>query len=80
MTVEHHADDFDGTTIGVVVNGDTHQMRPGATITDLVATMASGPKGIAVARNGEVVPRSAWAATELGAGDHIEVLTAAQGG
>jgi sulfur carrier protein len=37
-------------------------------------------KGIAVALNGEVVPRSAWDATDLRPGDRVEVLTAAQGG
>jgi sulfur carrier protein len=37
-------------------------------------------KGIAVALNGEVVPRSAWDATDLHPGDRVEVLTAAQGG
>ena len=37
-------------------------------------------KGIAVAVNGEVVPRSAWSTTRLHPGDRVEVLTAAQGG
>jgi sulfur carrier protein len=47
----------------------------------LVANMVEpGARGIAVALNGEVVPRSAWDATGLEAGDRVEVLTAAQGG
>jgi sulfur carrier protein len=37
-------------------------------------------RGIAVALNGEVVPRSAWEVTGLRPGDRVEVLTAAQGG
>jgi len=37
-------------------------------------------RGIAVAVNGTVVPRSAWPATELRDGDAVEVLTAVQGG
>ena len=37
-------------------------------------------KGIAVAINGEIVPRSEWATTELGNGDAIEMITAMQGG
>ena len=40
----------------------------------------AAPRGIAVAVNGEVVPRSAWEATGLQPGDRVEVLTAAQGG
>lgn len=49
---------------------------------DVPPTGAAGAaaKGIAVALNGEVVPRSAWDATDLRPGDRIEVLTAAQGG
>jgi sulfur carrier protein len=37
-------------------------------------------RGVAVAVNGEVVPRSAWETTGLHPGDRVEVLTAAQGG
>jgi sulfur carrier protein len=33
-----------------------------------------------VARNGEVVPRSAWPTTALDDNDHLEVLGASQGG
>ena len=63
------------------VNGATAPLPAPATVGGLVATMteASG-RGIAVAVNGEVVPRSAWNATDLHPGDRVEVLTAAQGG
>jgi len=68
------------TTVTVLVNGEEQAFAAGATITDVVATIATGPKGIAVACNAEVVARSTWGATALRAGDRIEVLTAAQGG
>ena len=52
-----------------------------ATVAGLVAALpGAGPRGIAIAVNGEVVPRSAWDATGLHPGDRVEVLTAAQGG
>ncbi|HWJ10607.1 MAG TPA: sulfur carrier protein ThiS [Nocardioides sp.] len=38
------------------------------------------PPGIAVAVNGEVVPRTAWPAVVLADGDAVEVVTAVQGG
>jgi sulfur carrier protein len=38
------------------------------------------PRGVAVAVNGEVVPRTDWPATVLRGGDRVEVLSAAQGG
>jgi len=37
-------------------------------------------KGIAVALNGAVVPRAAWPATPLKAGDSVEIVRARQGG
>jgi sulfur carrier protein len=36
--------------------------------------------GIAVAHNGEVVPRTEWFTTHLTTGDEIEILAAIQGG
>jgi sulfur carrier protein len=37
-------------------------------------------RGIAVAINGEVVPRAAWTATPLRSGDRVEIVRARQGG
>ena len=64
------------------VNGAPAPLPSPATVAALVAGMtdSGGTKGIAVAINGEVVPRSAWDATGLQPGDRVEVLTAAQGG
>lgn len=64
------------------VNGHAAPLPAPATVAALVAdvTGSGGSKGIAVAVNGEVVPRSAWDATDLRPGDRVEVLTAAQGG
>ncbi|KRB77865.1 hypothetical protein ASE01_06675 [Nocardioides sp. Root190] len=38
------------------------------------------PPGVAVAVNGEVLPRSVWAAPLLLEGDVVEIVTAVQGG
>ncbi len=67
------------------VNGSPAQLPSPATVAALVAAMTGtgagvSSRGIAVALNGEVVPRSAWDATHLRPGDRVEVLTAAQGG
>ena len=42
--------------------------------------LAHDRRRVAVARNGEVVPRSTWAGTELQGGDAVEVLSAVAGG
>ena len=38
------------------------------------------PKGFAIALNGAVVRREAWAATALHDGDRVEIIRAMQGG
>jgi sulfur carrier protein len=64
----------------VEVNGEQRSFPDGTTVDALVEALAIGRRGVAVAVNAEVVPRSTWAAVELCAGDAVEVLRAAQGG
>ena len=64
----------------VVVNGEARELAAGATIDDVVHSLTSDERGVAVALDGEVVPRSAWAATTLQGGERVEVLRAVQGG
>lgn len=68
--------------LSVLVNGSPREVGAGTSVADLVADLTSGGpvRGVAVAVNGDVVPRAEWAATELGGGDRVEVLTAVQGG
>ena len=51
-----------------------------ASVLALVESITQARRGVAVAVNGEVVPRSSWPVTSLVDGDLVEVLTAAQGG
>jgi thiazole synthase len=66
----------------VELNGESLEMARGATIADAVrAAGAEGEvRGVAVALDGEVVPRGEWIATELREGQSVEVLAAIQGG
>ena len=64
----------------VLVNGEPEEVGEGTTVDDLVARHRDSPRGVAVARNEEVVPRSQWASTVAAEGDRFEILTAAQGG
>jgi sulfur carrier protein len=63
------------------VNG-RHVPVGAATIAELLAEQAVdvGRRGIAVALNGSVVPRSAWGETALRPGDSVEIVRAMQGG
>jgi len=64
----------------IVVNGEPWQVAEPVTVATVVAHHAPSSAGIAVARNRAVVPRSAWAETEVVDGDRIEIVTAAAGG
>jgi sulfur carrier protein len=66
--------------ITIVVNGAVTAVAPGTTVAEVVAAVAPHLSGCAVARNGEVVPKSTWCGVLLHAEDRLEVLTAAQGG
>ena len=65
----------------VRVNGVERELAPQTTVADVVTSLgATSRGGVAVARNGEVVVRSAWQTTGLDDGDRVEVLGALQGG
>ena len=63
------------------VNGVTEALAA-ATVEALLAEkeLDTGARGIAIALNGSVVPRSAWSETKLHAGDNVEIVRARQGG
>lgn len=62
--------------ITVRVNGEPRAVAAGSRIAALVGEGA----GVAVARNGTVVPRSAWERVTLEPGDDVEIVRAVQGG
>jgi sulfur carrier protein len=66
--------------VELTVNGERRNLPGPASVADLVSELTHRETGVAVAVNGEVVPRSEWGRTALGRGDAVEVLTAVQGG
>lgn len=64
----------------VTVNGDPAELEDGLTVAALVAGRAEEHRRVAVAVNGDVVPRSRWGATPVRDGDAVEVLVAVAGG
>jgi sulfur carrier protein len=69
-------------TVLVLVNGDARELATGTTVAGIVASLAGIPegRGVAVALDGEVVPRGRWEQTKLTDGAQIEVVVAVQGG
>lgn len=68
--------------MNVLLNGEERELRDGATVTDAVRESGAPPegRGVAVAVDGEVVPRGRWGDTALESGQRVEVLQAVQGG
>ena len=63
----------------ITLNGEPTE-ADGATIADLLARLDLPDRGVAVAVDAEVVPKSEWAGYVVEDGAHVEVVTAVQGG
>jgi sulfur carrier protein len=68
--------------VTIQLNGELVALPGTATVAEAVARLgaAEGRRGIAVAVDGEVVPRSEWEQTALRDGQRVEVVGAIQGG
>jgi len=66
----------------IELNGSGLELPDEATLEEAVRASGARPdgRGVAVALDGEVVPRSEWTATALREGQKLEVLAAIQGG
>ena len=66
--------------IAIFVNGEGRKYPSPLSVQGLIERMALAGKKIAVERNGEIVPRTAHAATLLSEGDRLEIVVAVGGG
>ena len=64
----------------VTINGESREVAAGTSVAQLIRQVTDQQTGIAVAVNGEVMPRRGWPATGLVDGDQVEIVTAVQGG
>ncbi len=64
----------------VVINGAPRSWRPEESLESLVSSIVTSTRGIAVAVDQVVVPRSEWSTTMVTPGAVIEIVTAAAGG
>jgi sulfur carrier protein len=67
-------------TTAITLNGRPTRVTAGLNLADLLASLGAPHRGVALALDGEVVPRQAWHHTTVGDGARVEVVTALQGG
>ena len=63
----------------MIING-VHYDRGPESLTTLLNELEIPDRGVAVAVNGDVIPRSTWSGHIVGADDVVEIVTAAAGG
>jgi len=66
----------------ITVNGTEAQLPVGSRIADVLDALGVEPgrRGVAIAIDGEVVPRTQWDTTSLAEDARVEVVQAIQGG
>jgi sulfur carrier protein len=66
----------------IYLNGQSSDLPAGATVAGALSQLGVpvDARGVAVAVDGEVVPRAVWESFALSATARVEVLTAMQGG
>ena len=64
----------------IFLNGESREIAEGTSVEALVLTLAEDPRGIAIERNLEIVPKAEHANVQLQDGDRLEVVQFVGGG
>jgi sulfur carrier protein len=80
MEHDAHAVLMETSMLELIVNGSAATMSPGATLSDLLATLGLGEARVAVELNNCIIPRSEHGRQLLKNGDKIEIVHAIGGG
>lgn len=64
----------------IILNGVERVVAPRVTVAELVVSLGLPSRGIAVAVDHVIVPRSQWAGHVVALGSEVDIVTAMQGG
>ena len=67
-------------TISIVVNGEERESPAGVNVTQLLEGLGIQGGRVAIERNMQILPRAAWAETQVSAGDRYEIVQFVGGG
>lgn len=68
------------SAISITVNGEPRDVPAGLTLEGLLMELSLQPRKVAVERNLEIAPRSAYGQIEIEAGDRLEIVHFVGGG
>ena len=66
--------------MNIMINGESRALASGLTVAALLETLRIDTRKVAVERNLEIVPKSAFATTEFQDGDRLEIVHFIGGG
>jgi len=64
----------------IQINGEEHSLVLGLTLTGLLQELGLSEEGVALAVNGQVLPKKNWVSQVLSDGDRVEIVRAVGGG
>ncbi|MEP1143570.1 MAG: sulfur carrier protein ThiS [Henriciella sp.] len=64
----------------IILNGESREVANGTSVEALVLTLGGDPRGVAIERNLEIVPKAEHGSTLLEDGDRLEVVQFVGGG
>jgi sulfur carrier protein len=66
--------------MNITLNGKTKTLEGEQPVSDLLSSLSINPAQVAVAVNGDVIPKRDWTETTVRNGDVVEVVRAVGGG
>ena len=67
-------------TLALILNGEPRSLEGVKTVAELVAALGLDARKVAVERNLEIIPRSAYGQAALASGDRVEIVHFIGGG
>jgi len=67
-------------TISIIVNGETRESPQGVNVAQLLEALGIHGGRVAIERNMQILPRTAWPETRVSAGDRYEIVQFVGGG
>ena len=71
---------MESSKMKITLNGRDREVDPGTTVAGLLKELALPATRVAVERNAEILRKPSFEATELAAGDRLEIVTLVGGG